>query len=368
MRKTALLIGVLAGVAVALLVVLGSNGGTALADGGPHVSSVGDATPDKCAGCHRIHTGQNEFLLKEAGTIQDFCYSCHGAAGAGSSLAVENGTYYGTHDRSAPDSSVGLRAGGFEQARINTTDATNSDNNPGAVTIGVGPLEDVNSAHAIDETTAGTMWGNGAIDSGPGPSFTLECTSCHDPHGNGNYRILRSVPSGSGGGGYTIPDTYPKTYTTSNYFVMNFGALPAKYAGTTPPAAGQSILVDTSRWCAQCHTRYLATRHGATPAESSREDSGDDIFTYRHTSSGVSISIPTPPPSGPQATPSVSYVNRACITCHTAHGSNSSMPGTLSSTVPWPGGSLVNPPNDTERASLLKMDNRGMCKKCHGNK
>src|SRR5450756_1850860 len=95
MRKTALLVGVVAGVAVALLAVLGSGGGTALADNGPHVASTGDATPDKCAGCHRIHTGQNQFLLKQAGTIQQFCYTCHGNGGTGSDLAVQEGTFYG---------------------------------------------------------------------------------------------------------------------------------------------------------------------------------------------------------------------------------------------------------------------------------
>ena len=36
---------------------------------------------DKCASCHRIHTGQNEYLLKEAGSVEDFCYSCHGTGG-----------------------------------------------------------------------------------------------------------------------------------------------------------------------------------------------------------------------------------------------------------------------------------------------
>ena len=375
MRKTALLVVAVAGVAVALLAVLGSGGGTALADNGPHVASTGDATPDKCAGCHRIHTGQNQFLLKEAGTIQQFCYTCHGNGGPGSDLAVQEGTFYGGTTPGSPyggktaSTAVGLRAGGFEQARVNTTDATNSTDNPGAVTIGVlSTPATVNSAHAIDGTTAGTMWGNGAIGTGAGPSFTLDCTSCHDPHGNGNYRILRTVPTGSGGAGYAIPDTYPKAaadYTVSNYFVMNFGALPANLPAGATPAPGQSILVDTSAWCAQCHTRYLATRNapGPTPPASnpnaSRQSSGDSIFNYRHTSSGISVS---------SSTGAVSFVNRACITCHAAHGSNAQMTGTYSSTVPWPGGGTINPTNDTERASLLKMDNRGMCKKCHGNK
>ncbi len=346
MKKTTILAGVVAGVAVALLALLGSGSGTASADNGPHVATGSDATPDKCAGCHRIHTGQNEYLLKAAGTVKDFCYSCHGTAGNGSMLAVQNGTYYGTDDRTAPDNTVGLRAGGFDAARINTTDPSNSTSPPS--TIGVlASTQAVNSYHAIDGTTAGTMWGNGAQNTGAGPSYTLSCASCHDPHGNGNYRILRSVPEGSGGGGVTIADQAdPKVYTTTNYFDMS-------QSGMT------NILVDTSAWCAQCHTRYLAARRAPLPADASRVNSGDAIFTFRHTSAGWGNSSATPPVA--------SNNTRACITCHATHGSNAQMTGEYSSTVPWPGGSLTNPTNDTQRASLLKMDNRGMCRKCHGS-
>jgi predicted CXXCH cytochrome family protein len=370
MKKTTLLLGITAGIAIALLAGLGGSPGTASADGGPHIATGANATPDKCAGCHRIHTGQNEYLLKEAGTVEDFCYSCHGNGGPGSDLAVQEGTYYGS-------GSAGLRAGGFDTARIDTTDPNNAIPAPTpvgyAVSIGVLPAPaTVNSRHTLE--TATTLWGNGPVGTvGAGPAFTLECTTCHDPHGNGNYRILRTVPTGSGGAGFAIPDTYGSTYDTANYFNMNYGALPAKYAGTDPPPAGASILVDSSRWCAQCHTRYLARGGRTVPpaADASRADSGDDIFTYRHTSAGWSVSVPTPPPGGgPAATPSVSYVNRACITCHASHGSNSSMPGNVtegtdySGTVEWPDGTLTNP-TDPERASMLKMDNRGMCKKCH---
>ncbi len=198
----------------------------------------------------------------------------------------------------------------------------------------------------------------------------MNCTTCHDPHGNGNYRILRTVPTGSGGGGYAVPDTYPKAaanYATSNYLNMYFGANPANPM-TEPPGAvaGQSILYDTSKWCSQCHTRYLAesgTNNPANPnpkpnSEGSRVDSGDAIYTFRHTSEGYGFSSFSQPAG-------FKYNNRACITCHASHGSNSSMTGAYSSTVEWPDGSIVNPPNDTQRASLLKMDNRGICRKCH---
>jgi predicted CXXCH cytochrome family protein len=382
MKKTTLLIGIVAGVAVSLLAVMGSGGGTASADNGPHVADS-SATPDKCAGCHRIHTGKDAYLLKEAGTIEQFCYSCHGNGGPGSDLAAQEGTFYGAASPGAPygppktgSATMGLRAGGFDTARINTTDPSQSISGAptptplNVVTIGVLPAPaPVNSRHVIDGTTAGTLWGNGPIGTvGAGPSgFVMDCTTCHDPHGNGNYRILRSVPTGSGGAGYAIPDTYPKAaadYTTTNYFNMYFGGVAPANPMTEPPGAvaGQSILVDTSAWCSQCHTRYLAeagtTTSGKPAAQGSRVDSGDAIYTYRHTSSGYGY-------SSYGGSPGFKYNNRACITCHTSHGSNASMPGAYSSTVEWPDGSTVNPATDPQRASMLKMDNRGMCRKCH---
>jgi predicted CXXCH cytochrome family protein len=358
LRKTTLVLGIVIGVAVVFLAGLGTGTQTASADNGPHVETGADATPDKCAACHRIHTGQNEYLLKEAGSVEDFCYACHGTGGPGSDLAAQEGTFYGGTSAGDPyggktaSTDVGLRAGGFDAARIDTTDpSTRANPNPTSPTTDIGVLastEPVVSKHAIDGT-AGTMWGNGAIGSGAGPSATLDCAACHNPHGNGNYRILRDVPTGSGGAGYTIPDTYPKAaadYTTADYLDMTF----------TGDYATDDILKDTSAWCAQCHTRYLASRRAPDPADASRENSGDAIFTFRHTSSGYGYS---------STTGLGSNNNRACITCHASHGSNAQMTGSLSSSVPWPDGSTVNPANDLERASLLKMNNRGMCLKCH---
>ena len=366
-RRTIILIGVVASVAMALAVLGG--GGTASADGGPHVVETG-ATPDKCAACHRIHTGENDFLLKEAGTVEDFCFSCHGNGGPGSDLAVQEGTFYGGTTPGFPyggktaSTTVGLRAGGSDTARINTTDAS-------ASAIGVlATPETVNSRHTLETLT--TLWGNGIVGTpGAGPSYTLECTSCHDPHGNGNYRILRTIPTDSGGAGYAIPDEPdPKVYTTSDYRNMYRGGVTPPNPITEPPGAvpGVSILYDTAQWCSQCHTRYLAesgtTLSGKPASGGSRVDSGDAIYTFRHTSAGYGYSTFSAPVG-------FKYNNRACITCHATHGSNAQMPGgatgtTYSSTVEWPDGTLANA-TDPQRASLLKMDNRGMCRKCHSS-
>ncbi len=320
MRKAAL-IGVVAGVTLTLLALTGTGAQNASADAGPHVATGSDATPDKCAGCHRIHTGQNEYLLKDAGTIEQFCYACHGSGGPGSDLAVQEGALYGSP--SGPPyggkTAVGaLRGGGFESARIRTDDAT-----PDRIGT-LAASATTQSWHTVDGTTTGTMWGNGDIGAPTtlpvGPSYTMDCASCHDPHGNGQYRILRSVPTGSGAAAVTVTDQpNPKTYGTTNYLYMDGGTV---------------NLIQISSWCATCHTRYLASSEAAT---------ADPIYTNRHRSDGSS--------------------NRACITCHASHGSNAAMTGSYSSTVEWPGGGAGTTDNNNSR--LLKMDNRGICIKCH---
>jgi hypothetical protein len=287
-----------------------------------------------------------------------------------------------------------LRAGGFEFARINTSDpslpvplnptglsgaaANAARDDPGPIcwqdgVDGADPEDTIvddgckahilalgapggatQSSHSVNGS-AQTIWGNGAINAVANPGmadYDLECGKCHDPHGNGNYRILRSVPSGSGGAGYAIPDTYPKNedagdYTTSDYFNMTF---PAAIPGDSYMTS--NILKDTASWCAQCHTRYLATRNDPVAANASRVDSGDAIFKFRHTSSGVSISSSTGLPSN---------TDRACITCHSTHGSNA-VAGTESGAVPDPAGGAGTGAADSK---LLKMNYRGMCQKCH---
>ena len=276
------------------------RGSVALADGGPHIATGSDATPDKCAGCHRIHTAETDTLLASGPTEMDFCYTCHGTGGAGSDLDAQSG-----QNRS---NNSALRAGGFDFASINTTD-------PAPDSIGVlGAPQAVTSWHTADGTTAGTLWGNGALNSGAGPSFTLQCSSCHDPHGNGQYRILRPIPAGSGA---TVPANVtdqagPKVYSTTNYFEPG-------------PVSG----IQMSSWCATCHTRYLA---------SSSASSGDAIFANRH-------------------------VRARCIKCHAAHGTNAGASGMYSSTVGYPGGGIGT--TSTAESRLLKMDNRGICVKWH---
>jgi predicted CXXCH cytochrome family protein len=192
----------------------------ALADGGPHVAAANSGSTtlasNTCAGCHRAHTAQGQYLLAQANE-EALCLSCHGSTGTGATTDVLRGLQYTINSRVGGTPILGaLRDGGFEQAAIDSSNPMRLSyvrNNIGDVStrpkVGVLALaglptpQNVNSAH-IDLTPGagdgiadnGIAWGNGTTGTGKG-SFTLECTSCHNPHGNGQYRILNPIPTDS---------------------------------------------------------------------------------------------------------------------------------------------------------------------------
>ena len=199
--------------------------------------------------CDRVHTSPDSsgFLLKV--DESQLCYSCHGGVGAGATTNVQFG--YAKDDKSAVGDgknpgarAVGaLRGGGFDQSWIGsdkaarpmtlvtgtsaldpsvygTVEATAGDGGNYSAATGntvtaagranltklVPPATsgaDTTSAHSVG--TVATVWGNGTFGSSVGKAgVDLECSSCHDPHGNGNYRILKPVPSDSGVSGATF--------------------------------------------------------------------------------------------------------------------------------------------------------------------
>ncbi len=319
--------------------LLGARG--AYADNGPHVAEAG-STPDKCAGCHRIHTGQNENLLSSA--IPAMCLSCHDSTGADTDVV---------HGLLASVPGKGLMGGGFSTALMDTD------------WDGASASTAVTSTHTMDGTT-GTLWGNGAIGSGVGATnFTISCISCHNPHGGAGtdgaatYRILRPIPLGSGAAaGVEVPEQDPKDYGVEDP--------DNKYFGQYYEWERDDALAD---WCSQCHTRYLAT------ADSGHTHSGDPIYSYRHMTQGWSsdpdgclrchfIDGQSSPPNPYGIDPSI-IMDPRCQTCHVAHGTSTTM-GTFSGSVPYPDGSQSA--TDNERSSLLRLNNRGVCRMCHADK
>lgn len=317
--------------------------GTASANGGPHGGYT--ATTDGCAGCHRAHTATSPGLLINTNTA--LCLTCHGTAATGADTNVTDGVYEGS---SMGTLNAGLNGGGF----------TNAKQDPGLT--GTATSAAVTSIHAVQGTTGysatATMWGAGAINGtspgSAGAAFDLYCSSCHDPHGSANYRMLKTTVNGVA---VTVApsDDAAKSYTATNYY--------------KPTAAtGQW---EISGFCGACHTRYMVST-----SASGETSSGDFIFTYRHridapsgaVVNGVTYTFPTginlPVSSVNGGTPTSSPENRSmvCLTCHVAHGSRAAM-GTSSGAVAWPGGATT--PNGSARSSLLRLDNRGVCQNCH---
>jgi predicted CXXCH cytochrome family protein len=394
----------------------------ALADGGPHKAGLNSGTlgltADSCAGCHRAHTAQGEYLVRTA-SIEALCLSCHGLAGAGATTDVERGVQFRVaaaeggpaQDETSSTAVAGaLRGGGFVTARIGAGSDAASVYRPSRISfprwdgiesrirtwfstkVPVLPTgQAATSAHLKLDGAAGviptdTAWGNGALGTTDvGPIVDLGCTSCHNPHGNGKYRILNPIPNptvASGAftavasPGVSVTDaTTPPAGQYRNYTVIDATVLGAvgsdptvgdywrlyrpwdgvpTYDPASPDADPHGIVPATgvagdqpagttgatwrgqiTAWCASCHTRYPAPRSAVTTP------SIDPVYKYRHQTNQTE-----------------------CAQCHVAHGSNAVMGEPSSSTFAYPA-----EPGDTPLSGpssrLLKIDNRGTCQACH---
>lgn len=385
-----------------------------LADGGPHVASVnngsgpGGLTADGCAGCHRAHSAQTATLLIQPSETA-LCLTCHGGGSTGATTNVVNGVQFVPASSSDPlhrnASGVilgALRDGGFVTAAIGSSSAykwvralpySNYAKVPVRVD-GTGAIagQSVTSAHMnvpgsplTSANFTGTTWGN--FTTTPGDNVgatggTLLCSSCHNPHGNNQYRILNPQPAVGGGDfkqvdastGIAVTDAaLPLAGDTRNYTVIQTmggtGTLTANqvtslvgytnvagdylrkqvpwngvgtegvnYAWDAPNGdSGRNFNAQINAWCATCHSRYLS-------AGSSDTTNANAIFHNRHYNGTTAHGYPV------------------CTTCHVGHGSNAQMtPNGYSATIPYPGGAAA-PAGDSR---LLKVDNRGICQTCH---
>lgn len=183
---------------------------TAVADNGPHGGFT--ATTDACAGCHRAHSAKDPAGFLLIAPVESICLACHDGTGAYTN--VVDGVYQANVPGLLPplgqqgQAGYGLFGGGFTNAAI----AHTWNGKDGYDTASVAPSPSaVTSTHNHDGIASGTTWGSGDINSTAG-GLVLECTSCHDPHGNagrtGNtpqgapvpsYRLLRFTPNGSNG-------------------------------------------------------------------------------------------------------------------------------------------------------------------------
>lgn len=225
-----------------------------------------------CSDCHTQHNSQNgqpmrtdndptpASMLLRRGTALDLCLSCHDGANAEAPDVV------------APVGYVSDCAGGA----FATTNGT-----PSA------------KSHHLNNATP-------EVPSGGTISMILSCTTCHDPHGNDNYRNLRPDPTKSG----LTPITVLAIQTNHSN-----GSNPAQVY------VPQNIIYKSgiSKWCSQCH--------GAPTHHSVDKPLWASTVADYTTWAGVSLPrVPVHSPSDNTVPSSDDQV--MCLSCHKAHGSD----------------------------------------------
>ena len=332
-----------------------------------------DAGVAECAGCHTMHNSQdgdyvdsvhtagNAYLLNN-GNASDTCLQCHAAYGqfAGGAGYGAGGDFYWV-----------TRTWSWS-AHGHTTESTGDSHGHNAISPMYGIAEDATLANA------------------PGGDFDssyLTCTSCHDPHGNQNFRLLYGTAEGPvyPGGRYNFTAEAPLALGLSRRSVSE-----DNFEDDVSHTVYKSGMSD---WCGNCHPDMLSvgnTNHvhpageqlgsaiaGIYNAYVSTDDlvGGSQATAYRGLVpfEDVDADLDTVDPAnytdGPDSPDQV-----MCLSCHRAHASPFADSGR------WDFGETflvdAHPASEAEGATPEDLANmwytytfptnqRSLCNKCH---
>lgn len=319
-------------------------------------SAFHDGGTATCEVCHVMHGEQDGPVMLDggdpmltAGTATDVCLACHGG---------QHGVF--GHNPLAPPRERG--AGNFVfLLEDNLNDAPDGFSRP---------IAGEAAGHSVVSVEMGTA-ADSRWTTAPGgdfPSAALGCTSCHDPHGNGNFRMLHGEGEVQGG---LFEFLYPAP-DASGVDCCSVGASESRL-NHSAYRGGMSM------WCANCHGMYhdeddTAFEH---PVDENLDDDiartyrryngssdpfgGDEAMAYL---TAVPFESPTSTvdrTDGPDASDEI-----MCLSCHRAHASSAPASGRWDFNVgllqldgmvsgSW---RLPNPYRDRDQGPL--------CQKCHG--
>lgn len=322
------------------------------------VAAFHDGGVADCAGCHTMHNSQdgvlvdadapngNAWLLND-GSPSDVCLNCH---------ATARGAVFA----SGVLTPAPLKGGGnfIFLLEDNLNDGHNGASNP---------IVGDAAGHNIVAPGHG-LGADATLSSAPGGSFpagVLGCSSCHDPHGNTNFRLLYGAGS------------------------VQVGV--ATFSNPAPTAAGLSIFGPSaesntnhtayqggmSAWCGNCHGNFhnnsTQLKHpsgsamGATIAQAYNLYNGTVDQTGGNAATAYLAAVPFDDPlntvtgtNGPTASSQV-----MCLSCHRAHASSAPDAGR------WDFGVTFLHEDGLESGSYQipdpynNLNQRSLCNKCH---
>ncbi len=311
----------------------------------------------RCGACHVTHEGSNDQIvmlgsdpLLLAATPTDVCLTCHGGG---------DGVFGLNPGLPPPERGAGNFVFLFE------------DNLNDAVGGTLNPIRGEAAGHSIISMDYGvaaeSRWA--FAPGGTFPVNQLGCTSCHDPHGNANFRMLNGVgPVQDGFFQFQNPAPLAEG--------LDLGDPLATEARDRHTAYRRGM----SDWCANCHGLYHRDRPGPDGFEHDVNESlrGVELSRYNFYDGAAN------PTGGSAATaylPEVPFEDPAmttgsttgpgpaarvmCLSCHRAHASSGPASGRWDFNLEaldqdgivsgsWP---LPNPYGD--------LGQPGLCVKCH---
>lgn len=310
-----------------------------------------------CNGCHTMHNSEdgafvdpdnpngNPYLLREASST-DVCLNCH---------ATRLGAVFGD-DPLAPPPELG--GGNF----VFLLEDNLNDGRNGAMN----PISGDAAGHNVISPSRG-VGQDATLMTAPGgnfPSSVMSCGSCHDPHGNLNFRLLYTT--GAVKGGVTFTNPAPEADGLPIFF------------GSESNSNHTAYKSGMSGWCGNCHGDFhneaggrlvhpSGSAMGAAIAEAYNlyngtvdPNGGSQATAYLAAVPFEDPDMTTDSTAGPTASSRV-----MCLTCHRAHASSAIDAGRWDFDVTFlhedgleSGAYVIPDPYDN-------LNQRSLCNKCH---
>lgn len=197
------------------------------------------------------------------------------------------------------------------------------------------------------------------------PSDRLGCTSCHDPHGNGNFRNLYDVGQVAQAGFFAYTNPAPDAEGKSIYHGYESNSRHTAYQG------------GMSEWCANCHSEYHASladfKHpsglllGPDIAEAYASYDGSDDPLGGAFSTAYLAQVPFEDPSNTTtSTQGPTEASRImCLTCHRAHASSAPDAGRWDFALTFLEDDGVASGSYPIPNPYGSLNQRSLCNKCH---